>query len=118
MTLRVELHELWERYLSAYRTGDAKGCASVFASDAVLTSPYGPVARGNKAIEALHADWTSEGGEDKALEIIEFGGVSDLAWCLARFSEGGGEEAGVSLNVFERQANGTWLIKMCSLNEE
>jgi len=103
--------------LDAYRKGDALGCAAVFSPDALLTSPYGPPARGQEAIKAVHKEWTSDGGENKQLEIIEYGGSGDLAWCLAKFSEGAETGEGVSLNVLERQPDGQWLIKICSLND-
>ena len=117
MTLRDELQLVWDGYLAAYRRGDARGCAAVFSSDALLTSPYGPAARGREAITAVHVEWTSEGGESKRLDMIEYGGSGDLAWCLAKFSEGAETGEGVSLNVLERQSDGQWLIKMCSLND-
>jgi ketosteroid isomerase-like protein len=83
-----------------------------------MISPYGPTAKGRDAIEAAHADWTSEGGENKKLQILEFGGTDSLAWGLAKFSEGEATGEGTSLNVFERQTDGNWLIRMCSLNAE
>jgi ketosteroid isomerase-like protein len=116
MTILNELQGVLGSYVSAYRKGDAHGCAAVFTSDALLISPFGPAARGRDEIKAMHEGWTGEGGEDKHMEIVEFGGTNGLAWCLARFSEESAGE-GTSLNVFERQPNGAWLIRICSLNE-
>ena len=117
MGLREELQAVWDRYLDAYRTGDASGCAAVFSADATLASPYAPLAQGQEAIRELHQDWTSDGGENKRLDMIAHGGSGDFAWCLANYSEGAETGDGVSLSVLERQADGQWLIKMCSLNE-
>lgn len=116
MILQNELQAVWDRYLDAYRRGDACGCAAVFSTNALLTSPYGPPAQGRDAIAAIHEDWTSDGGENKQLEMIEFGGSGGLAWCLAKFSENAETGTGVSLSVLERQSDGQWLIRMCSLN--
>lgn len=116
MIVLSALQGLLDIYVSAYRAGDAAGCVAVFTADAVLTSPYAPAARGRGEIEALHRDWVAGGAENKKLEIVEFGGADRVAWCLARFSEGEATGEGVSLNIFERQSDGGWLIRMCSLN--
>lgn len=116
MSLRDELQDVWDAYLAAYRKGDADGCAAAFSPDALLTSPYAPSVRGRDAIAAVHEDWTSQGGESKQLEMVDYGGAGDLAWCLAKFSEGNETGTGLSLNVMVR-LDGRWYIRMCSLNE-
>lgn len=118
MTIQRELEAVWDAYVAAYRDGNAAGCAAVFTADAMVTSPYAPPGRGRAEIEAIHAEWVAEGGEAKSIKILEHGHEGDLAWCLVRFSEGAETGDGMSLNVFERQADGAWLIRMCSLNED
>ena len=115
MTVQSELQALYDRYVAAYRVGDARGCAAVFHREGHLYSPYGPPAQGRTAIRALHADWVAEGGEGKRITVLHSGHDGDMAWCLAAFSEGDAASDGVSLNVLERQPSGGWLIRMCSL---
>ena len=88
MALRKELQEILDTYVASYVLHDPKGCAAVFEPDAVLASPYGPPARGRSEIEAVHVEWTAHGGENKRMDIVECGGNSTVAWCLARYSEG------------------------------
>lgn len=116
MSISDELQELWDIYVAAYRAGDAAGCASIFTDNAEMHSPYAPPARGRAAIEALHGVWTQHATPDKTLAVIEAGGSGDLAWSLAAYSEGEATGKGTSLSVFEHQAGGGWLIRMCSLN--
>jgi hypothetical protein len=59
----------------------------------------------------------TEGVGNKKLLVIEAGGSGDVAWCLANFAEGEVTGEGTSLCVFERQQDGYWLIRICSLNE-
>jgi hypothetical protein len=47
---------------------------------------------------------------------MDAGGSGDLAWCLTAFSDA--HDSGTSLNVFQRQADDKWLIRVCSLNED
>lgn len=116
MSIHGELQGLWDIYVAAYRAGDAAGCAAVFTPDAELHSPYAPPARGRAAIEALHGIWTQHATPDKTLTVTEAGGSGDLAWSLSAYSEGEATGNGTSLSVFQRQAGGGWLIRMCSLN--
>ena len=116
MSIRDDLQKLFDLYAAAYQAGDATACATMFALNGELYSPYAPPARGRAAIEALHQVWTQEGGSSKHVIVIDAGGSGDLAWCLATFSEGQVTGDGTSLNIFERNADGDWLIRICSLN--
>ncbi len=107
---------LLDRYVAFYRSGDAAGCASIYADQAQIYSPYGPPALGRQAIELLHRDWVEDGGEDKEIKVLQSGLDGDLGWCLAAFSEADAD-AGWSLNVLERQPDGGWLIVQSSLTE-
>ena len=123
MQIQEELQVLYDRYVAAYRAKDADGCAAVFTQEAKLLSPYGPVAIGRDHIRDIHKEWLQDEGENKVLTVVEAGSDGEIAWCLARFSEGGGSGGdddgnGYSLNVFERHAESGWLIRMCSLNDE
>ncbi|MBZ9796877.1 YybH family protein [Mesorhizobium sp. ES1-4] len=118
MSTHEELQAFWNAYVAAYRAGDTNTCGSMFTVDAELHSPYAPPARGRDAIEALHATWTNGHSEatDKKMKVIHAGRSGDLAWCLATYTEGLEVGNGTSVDVFERQADGSWLIRMCSLN--
>lgn len=116
MSIREDLQKVLDTYAAAYRVGDASACAAVFVPDGELYSPYAPPARGRAEIAALHKNWTQDGGEGKQLVIVDWGGSGKLSWCLASFSEGQITGDGTSLGVFERQSDGSWLIRICSLN--
>jgi uncharacterized protein (TIGR02246 family) len=111
----VEAQALMDRMAAAYRAGDAAGCAALFTADATLLSPYAVAAHGRDAIETLHRDWTAQ-ANSKRLTVIEAGRSGDLGWCLAAYSEGDITGNGTSLSTLIRQSNGSWLIRMCSLN--
>lgn len=118
MPIRDEMQALLDRMVVAYRAGDAAGCAALWTEDGAIHSPFAPPALGRAAIEALHRDWTSGGaGANKRLEVLDAGSEGDLAWFLAAFSEGS-TESGTSLCIVERQPDGGWLIRVCSLNSD
>jgi ketosteroid isomerase-like protein len=116
MSIRDDLQNLFNAYAAAYQAGDASACAAMFAPNGELYSPYAPPARGRPAIEALHRIWTQDKGAAKQVTIVHAGSSGDLAWCLAAYSEGQVTGDGTSLNILDRQTNGTWLVRICSLN--
>jgi uncharacterized protein (TIGR02246 family) len=116
MSVRDELQSLLGAYARAYQAGEASARAKLYTPDGELHSPYAPLARGRSEIEALHKAWTEHVSGEKKLAIVHAGASGDLAWCLATYSEGHVTGNGASLNVLERQADGSWLIRMSSLN--
>jgi uncharacterized protein (TIGR02246 family) len=117
MATTDEMQALLQTYLEAYRDKDAAGCASCYAPNALMYSSYAPPVQGRTAIEKVHRDWVSEGGSDKTLDIVSAGSDIESSWCVARFAEGDPPSEGFSLNVFERDPDGTWLITVSSLSE-
>jgi ketosteroid isomerase-like protein len=116
VSFKQECQKLLDHYVTCYKQGDAKGCASVYAAHAEMYSPFGPPAIGRQAIEDTHAEWVMEGAENKKIIVSSASRDGDLGWCIAEFSEGTTGE-GVSLNVLARQPDDSWLITHCSLNE-
>lgn len=97
---KEKLLKLVSSYLSAYSTQDSEGCSRAFTTDGALFSPYGPHARGRKAIAAIHLEWFAEKEEDKCLEVLEFHQIEDSAHCLLGWSArvpNKNEEAGFSI---------------------
>ncbi|WP_027142935.1 DUF4440 domain-containing protein [Mesorhizobium sp. WSM3626] len=115
MSIHEELQSVYEAYATSYRNKHPVGCAAVFTDDGEVFSPYAPPAKGRAAIEALHSEWVNISGDNKELSVLDAGFSGDLAWCLTAYSDT--MEAGTSLNVFQRQADGGWLIRICSLNQ-
>jgi len=112
-----QVQALMDQMAAAYRTGNAAGCAALFTADATLLSPYATAARGRDAIEALHCVWTAA-ENSKQLTVMEAGQSGDLGWCLATYSEGNVTGNGTSLCTLARQPDGSWLIRLCSLNSD
>jgi ketosteroid isomerase-like protein len=81
-----QLMQLVNAYLVAYSAKDSDGCARTFTPDGALFSPYGPPARGRKAIAATHLEWFDENEEDKHLEVLEFNENGESGSCLLGWS--------------------------------
>ena len=77
----------------------------------VLMPPWNPLAGASWGFRS-----TQEESSGKQLTVVVAGDSGDLAWCLATYSEGKVSGDGTLLNIFEREANGNWLIRICSMN--
>jgi uncharacterized protein (TIGR02246 family) len=116
MSIREELQDLLDAYAKAYQAGDALACANMYTPQGELHSPYAPPARGRSEIEEIHRVWTQYVSGEKKLAIVEADSSGDLAWCLATYTEGQVTGNGTSLNILERQPDGSWLVRLSSLN--
>ncbi|MEM6373829.1 MAG: nuclear transport factor 2 family protein [Pseudomonadota bacterium] len=103
-----------DRMAAAYNAGDAEGCATLFALNAQLHSPFAPPAIGRAAILELHREWVAA-PSNKRFDLIDHGCDGDTAWCLCTFVDGGAAESGTSQLIFERQTDGAWLARSCCL---
>ncbi|MFT4729043.1 MAG: ketosteroid isomerase-like protein [Granulosicoccus sp.] len=109
---KEKLLKLVSSYLSAYSRQDSEGCSQAFTPYGALFSPYGPQARGRKAIAATHLEWFVEKEEDKCIEVLEFHQIGDSAHCLLGWSArvpNENEETGFNV------ARG---VSLCVLTEE
>ena len=125
MTILKEMEQLVAALLRAYQAKDAAACAALYSEDGAVYSPYAPPAMGRAAIQKLHQDWLDEGDTNKRLEILEAGGDSDIAYVLLAYAgdtpqEDGGviTESGTSLNLCQRQPDGSWRIHISSLTSD
>lgn len=106
-----------DAYLSAYAETDAEGCAAIYASEALVITPWGPPTKGRDAIIDAHLDWFTENETNKTLTIADLRLEGNLATCLMAFSadvptEKGGSEPshGASLSILVRNHAGAWQI--------
>jgi uncharacterized protein (TIGR02246 family) len=113
-----------ERYLAAYDAKDSRGCAEVYADDAILLSPWSVPLIGRDAIAEGHLDLFAEGETNKSMTIRDLIVDRDTAVCLIGYAAdipGEGSRPakvfGASLNSLRRQPDGAWKIRHTSLHE-
>jgi uncharacterized protein (TIGR02246 family) len=111
---------MYVKWDAAFNGGDAAALATIYVPDARVMPPRG-VAQlaGHKAIEEYFAGRIRAGISGHALEIVEAQQVGPILFAAAKWrSSGPGENGarktygGNSMQVFERQGDGTWKIRM------
>ena len=123
MDAKAEFQRLFDAYVERYMAGDAAACSAFYARNAEIHSPFGPPASGRDTLVALHREWFTEGEINKTITILDAHAEGAIGYALARYAadipqEDGNmlHDSGTSLNTFQRQDNGAWLIHYTSLN--
>lgn len=123
MTPEAELQSVLDLYLASYKANDAGRCASVYAEDGVILSPYGLPAVGRDSIRAEHEAWFQEDETDKTMTVLSASINGDVGFCLLAYSadvqtkDGVTRVYGSSLNSLRKDTTGAWRLCHTSLND-
>ena len=110
------LRETVSRYVATSLAGDWDGWASQLTEDAVFLQPNGPAVEGRAAIR----EWITgfAGMASFTAAPVEIVGVGDLAYVRGTYTFAmgptatmQGSDTGKWLAVYEKQSDGSWLIK-------
>jgi uncharacterized protein (TIGR02246 family) len=125
MSAENDIDKLTQDWIDALERKDAKACAELYTKDGWILSSYGDKAHGRESIENTHQEWIDANEKNKNISIIELSVVNDLACGIVTYSgdydnEDGSvyTEAGKCVNVYKRQADGTWKFHISSLTSD
>lgn len=130
---RQLIERAFDRWMTAYESGDPDGVANLFTEDAIYAANTGEVLKGREEIRAGVAGWmqgSSRVGQQRrqarldlqrqTLRLVQQG---SFAHDTARFTitadpPGCLVNAGHALAVWEKQDDGRWLIDALTVNED
>ncbi len=120
METRLAIEKINAEFLDAYNRGDAAAIATGYIEDSAVLPPNQPTVRGRQAIETLFKEMIEEIGGTGSFEIVEVADAGDLAYQWANYSFEGGEssDAGKFVEVYNRQADGSWKIRLSIFNSD
>ena len=120
MEARQAIEAINVEFDDAYNRGDAAGTATDYIEDCAVLAPNQPTVRGKQAIETLFKGMIEEVGGKASFEIVEVAEAGDLAYEWATYSLEGGKEsdAGKAVEIFSRQADGSWKIRLTIFNSD
>ena len=120
MEARQAIEAINAEFLDAYNRGDAAAIAAGYVEDSAVLAPNQPTARGRQAIETLFKEMIEEIGGTGSFEIVEVADAGDLAYQWATYTLQGGKEsdAGKFVEVYNRQADGSWKIRLSIFNSD
>jgi uncharacterized protein (TIGR02246 family) len=120
METRQAIEKLNAEFVDAYNRGDIAEIATGYTEDSAVLAPNQPTVRGRQAIETLFKGMIEEIGGTASIETVDLADSGDLAYQWATYSLEGGEEsdAGKFVEIYNRQADGSWKIRLTIFNSD
>ena len=112
-TIHLAIQVANERFMHAFRHGDAVGLASLYTQDAQLLPPGSEVAHGWEAIRSFWQSAIDNGVKAAQLEITEIEDHDDTAIEVSRYTLLGAEEQVLDQGkyiVIWKQERGQWKL--------
>lgn len=108
MTFHDEVVALEQRFLEAWRRGDAAASADIYTEDAVYLVPGQEAVHGRAAIEAAAVAEIASGLKITRLTAFHTESSGNLGYALETFSSSAGD--GTAMLTYRRDATGAWRI--------
>ena len=120
MEARQAIEAMNAEFIDAYNRGDVAATAAGYAEHCAVLAPNQPTVLGRQAIETLFKGMIEEIGGTVSFEIVEVVEAGDLAYQWTTYSLEGGKEsdAGQLVEIFNRQADGSWKIRLSIFNSD
>ena len=109
-------------FAAAFRDGDARAAAALYAPGASLLPPSAPLLQGREAIEAFWRAGIESGLDGVELEALELERRDGLAYEIGRYAlrltadRGEVIDRGAYVLVLEQQQDGSWLRTVETFN--
>ena len=122
--LRKEIELTNSKWSSAVNSGNPSVIEECLDEGAMYLAPGAPTIFGKEAIVAEARAWIEAGATNESFEIIEVFGDGDVAYQVGTYSidcpqENGSLEThrGKFVDIFRRQADGSWKTRVSILND-
>jgi ketosteroid isomerase-like protein len=114
MDIRNAIQKINAEFAELYELRDATGIAAAYVENGAILAPNRNTYRGRLALEDFWRGFFDEIGGTARIEPVEIAGAGDLA-----FLEGGAEpDAGKFVEIYKRQADGSWKIRLTIFNSD
>jgi ketosteroid isomerase-like protein len=120
MDIRNAIQKINAEFAELYELRDATGIAAAYVENGAILAPNRNTHHGRLALEDFWRGFFDEIGGTARIEPVEIAGAGDLAYQWATyFLEGGAEpDAGKFVEIYKRQADGSWKIRLTIFNSD
>jgi ketosteroid isomerase-like protein len=120
MEAREAVNGINAGFSEAYDRGDAGAVSAFYGDEAALLAPDQPTVRGKRDIEESFKEGIKELGGKIRIEPVEIVAAGDWAYQWANYTVKGGKKsvAGKFVEIYSRQANGSWKIRLTIYNTD
>ena len=99
-------------WLKAFNAGDASGVAQIYTQDGRILPPNGPIVDGRAAIEGFVKEFVASKAQ-LSFKLVTVHESADLCAAVGEYEleiPGAPTDSGKFVEVWRRQADGSWLI--------
>jgi ketosteroid isomerase-like protein len=120
MEARQAIEKINAEFSEAYNRGDAAAVSAAYVEDGAVLAPDEPTVRGKRAIEGTFQEAIKGIGGRASIETVEVVAAGDMAYQWANYSLKAGKisVAGKFVEVYNRQADGSWKIRLTIFNTD
>src|SRR5262245_8918835 len=108
MSFREALKKLSDDFIVAMNSGDAAGCAAVYAEDALVYYSTSAPVRGRDEIRRIYGDAIAQGQRLKALTLIHADSDENIGYGIQSYE--GSNGSGMVMFAMRKGSVGDWLI--------
>ena len=120
MDIQQAIQQIHTEFGELYEQRDATAIAAAYLEDGAILVPNQPTVRGRQALEQFWTGFFVDVVGAASIETVEIAGERDLAYQWATYSlEGGAQsDAGKFVEIYKRQADGSWKIRLTIFNSD
>ena len=120
MDIQNAIQQINAEFMEIYEQRDAAGIAAAYVENGAILAPNQHAHRGRLALEDFWRGFFSEIGGAASIKQVEIAGEGDLAYQWATYSLEGGtqSDAGKFVEIYKRQTDGSWKIRLTIFNSD
>ncbi len=124
MSIEQAIKDADKQYADAFNRGDPAAVAALHTEDALELPQNASAVNGRQGVESLSKEMIDAGWKNMSMSSLQFGSDGDLAYHVGRYSvdaptdEGMRKEEGKFVDIYKRQADGSWKIQVSIFNSD
>lgn len=124
MSIEQAIQDADKQYADAFNRGDVAAIAALHTEDVLYLPPNASAVSGRQGVESTARELADAGWKNMSFSSVQFGSDGDLAYHVGRFSidaptdEGMRKEEGKFVDIYKRQADGSWKIHVTMFNSD
>ena len=124
MSIEQAIQDADKQYADAFNRGDLAAIAALHTEDVLYLPPNASAVSGRQGVESTAKELLDAGWKNMSFSSVQFGSDGDLAYHVGTFSidaptdEGMATETGKFVDVYKRQADGSWKIHVTIFNSD
>ncbi len=124
MSIEQAIQDADKQYADAFNRGDLAAVAALHTEDVLYLPPNASAVSGRQGVESTAKELFDAGWKNMSFSSVQFGSDGDLAYHVGTFSvdaptdEGMRKEEGKFVDIYKRQADGSWKVHVTIFNSD